>query len=69
MKLTLGDTTKQSKTCEDGGTDPYFEEEELVLTQRLFPNVSELQVAATASPRRQSASTPSMRPHESLRVA
>ena len=31
VKLTLGDTTKQSKTCEDGGTDPYFEEEELVL--------------------------------------
>ena len=31
VKLTLGETTKQSKTCEDGGTDPYFEEEELVL--------------------------------------
>lgn len=31
VRLTLGDVKKQSKTCDDGGTDPYFEEEELVL--------------------------------------
>ena len=41
--------------------------EKKVLTLRPFPNFSELQVAASS--RCRGASTPSMRPHESLRVA
>ena len=41
----------------------------LVLTRRLFPNVSELQVASTASRRRDATVTPSTRPHESPRAA
>ena len=41
----------------------------LVLTQRLFPNVSELQVASTASTRYRTAVAPSTRPRESLRVS
>ena len=40
-----------------------------VLTQRLFPSISQLEVASTASSRDRTASTPSMWSHESLRVS
>ena len=41
----------------------------VVLTQRLFPSTSQLEVASTASSRRQTTAAPSTRPHESLHVS
>ena len=53
----------------DENGDGMVDEDEMCVTQRGFPNVSELQVASTASRRCGIATTASTWPSESLRVS
>ena len=63
IRATKPDGSKTSYTHKCGELD------KTVLTQRLFPIISELELASMASSRCRTASTPSMWPSESLRVS